>query len=292
IQNLMNQTSVCFDTETTDSDPLHAQLVGLSFSFEKGKGFYVPFPENQEEAKALAEKFIPFFENENIEKIGQNLKYDLRMLTKYGISVHGKLFDTMIAHYLINPDMRHTLDILSESYLKYSPKPIESLIGKKGKNQKTLRDIALEEVKEYSAESADVIFQLKEIFTGELDNAATKKVFDEIEIPLVKVLADMENEGIRVDTDFLKSLSISMSEEVKALEATIYAEAGEIFNLASPKQLGDILFDKLKIGGVKQKKTKTGQYATGEEILSYLAFDNQIVKDILDWRQLVKLQNT
>lgn len=292
LQNLQNQSSVCFDTETTGLDALHAELVGISFSFEKGKGFYVPFPENQEEAQALAAKFIPFFENEDIEKIGQNLKYDLKILSNYGITVKGKLFDTMIAHYLINPDMRHNMDILAETYLQYSPQSIEELIGKKGKNQKSMRDVALEEIKEYAVEDADVTFQLKELFTTELDNTGTKKLFDDIEIPLVKVLADMEREGIRVDVAFLQSLSQNLTEDIKKLEQNIYETAGEKFNLASPKQLGDILFDKLKIGGAKQKKTKTGQYATGEEILSYLAADNPIVKDILDWRQLVKLQNT
>lgn len=292
LQNLQNQSAVCFDTETTGLDALHAELVGISFSYEKGKGFYVPFPENQEEAQTLIEKFIPFFENESIEKIGQNLKYDLKILSNYNIKVEGKLFDTMIAHYLINPDMRHNMDILAETYLKYSPKSIEALIGKKGKNQKSMRDVDLEEIKEYAVEDADVTLQLKEIFTLELDKTSTKKLFEEIEIPLVKVLADMEKEGIRVDTDFLKSLSKTLDDDIKILEASIYETAGEKFNLASPKQLGDILFDKLKIGGVKQKKTKTGQYATGEEILSYLATENPIVKDILDWRQLIKLQNT
>jgi DNA polymerase-1 len=267
-------------------------LVGISFSFEKGKGFYVPFPENQEEAQILINKFIPFFENSTIEKIGQNLKYDLKILSNYNIKVEGKLFDTMIAHYLINPDMRHNMDILSETYLKYSPKSIEDLIGKKGKNQKSMRDIELEEIKEYAVEDADVTLQLREIFTLELDKTGTKKLFEEIEIPLVKVLADMEKEGIRVDVDFLKSLSKELDNDIKALEKTIYETAGHSFNLASPKQLGEVLFDKLKIGGAKQKKTKTGQYATGEEILSYLAVDYPVVKDILDWRQLIKLQNT
>ena len=292
LQNLQNQSSVCFDTETTGLDALHAELVGISFSFEKGKGFYVPFPENQEEAQILINKFIPFFENSTIEKIGQNLKYDLKILSNYNIKVEGKLFDTMIAHYLINPDMRHNMDILSETYLKYSPKSIENLIGKKGKNQKSMRDIELEEIKEYAVEDADVTLQLKEIFSSELDKTGTKKLFDEIEIPLVKVLADMEKEGIRVDVDFLKSLSKELDNDIKALEKTIYETAGHSFNLASPKQLGEVLFDKLKIGGAKQKKTKTGQYATGEEILSYLAVDYPVVKDILDWRQLIKLQNT
>jgi DNA polymerase-1 len=292
LQNLETQTSVCFDTETTGLDALHAELVGISFSYEKGKGFYVPFPENQEAAQVLVDKFIPFFENESIEKIGQNLKYDLKILSNYGVSVKGKLFDTMIAHYLINPDMRHNMDILSETYLKYAPKSIENLIGKKGKNQKSMRDVPLEEIKEYAVEDADVTLQLKEIFTVELEKTETKKLFEEIEIPLVKVLADMEKEGIRVDVAFLKSLSHDLGNDINKLEATIYEIAGEKFNLASPKQLGDILFDKLKIGGAKQKKTKTGQYATGEEILNYLVNEHEIVKAILDWRQLVKLQNT
>ena len=292
LQNLQNQKSVCFDTETTGLDALHAELVGISFSYEKGKGFYVPFPENQTETQTIIDKFIPFFENEAIEKVGQNLKYDLKILSNYNIKVKGNLFDTMIAHYLINPDMRHNMDILSETYLKYSPKSIEELIGKKGKNQKSMRDVTLDEIKEYAVEDADVTLQLKEIFTLELDKTETKKLFEEIEIPLIPVLADMEREGIRVDIDFLKSLSATLDKDVKDLEKNIYETAGEKFNLASPKQLGDILFDKLKIGGAKQKKTKTGQYATGEEVLSYLANENPIVKDILDWRQLIKLQNT
>ncbi|TDE05202.1 DNA polymerase I [Flavobacterium sandaracinum] len=292
LQNLQNQAAVCFDTETTGLDALHAELVGISFSYEKGKGFYVPFPENQEEAQTLIEKFVPFFENESIEKIGQNLKYDLKILSNYSVSVKGKLFDTMIAHYLINPDMRHNMDILAETYLKYAPQSIETLIGKKGKNQKSMRDVPVEDAKEYAVEDADVTLQLKEIFTLELDKTGTKKLFEEIEIPLVKVLADMEKEGIRLDVPFLKSLSQELNTDIKTLEAAIFEIAGEKFNLASPKQLGDILFDKLKIGGAKQKKTKTGQYATGEEILSFLAKDNEIVSAILDWRSLIKLQNT
>jgi DNA polymerase-1 len=292
LQKLQNQTSVCFDTETTGLDALHAELVGISFSYEKGRGFYVPFPENQKEAQDLINIFIPFFENRSIEKIGQNLKYDLKILSNYNIKVEGKLFDTMIAHYLLNPDMRHNMDILSETYLQYSPKSIEDLIGKKGKNQKSMRDVELEVIKEYAVEDADVTLQLKELFTLELDKTETKKLFEDIEIPLVKVLADMEKEGIRVDVDFLKSLSKELDIDIKSLEKSIYETAGHSFNLASPKQLGEVLFDKLKIGGAKQKKTKTGQYATGEEILSYLAVDYPIVAAILDWRQLIKLQNT
>ena len=292
LQNLMNQTSVSFDTETTGIDALNAELVGMSFSWEKGKGFYVPVPEDFEEAKALVEKFKPFFENENIEKIGQNVKYDLKVLSKYGIVIKGKLFDTMIAHYLINPDMRHNMDVLSETYLKYSPKSIETLIGKKGKGQLSMRDVALEDIKEYAAEDADVTLQLKEVFSPILDKAETKKLFEEIEIPLIPVLAAMEMEGINLDEEFLKKMSGEMQKDIAEFEQKIYETAGEKFNLASPKQLGEILFDKLKIGGAKQKKTKTGQYATGEEVLSYLANEHQIVKDILEWRQMVKLLST
>ena len=292
LQNLLNQTSVCFDTETTGIDALNAELVGISFSWNKGSAFYVPFPENRDEAQVLVDKFKPFFENENIEKIGQNIKYDLKILTNYGVQIKGKLFDTMIAHYLINPDMRHNMDVLSETYLKYSPKSIEDLIGKKGKNQLSMRDVSLEEIKEYAAEDADVTFQLKQNFSPILDKAETKKLFDEIEIPLIPVLAAMELEGINLNVTFLAAMSVEMAKESSELEQKIYETAGEKFNLASPKQLGDVLFDKMKIGGAKQKKTKTGQYATGEEILSYLANDNPIVKDILDWRQMVKLQST
>jgi DNA polymerase-1 len=292
LQNLNNQKAVCFDTETTGIDTLHAEIVGLAFSFEKNSGFYIPFPENQAEAQLLMDKFRSFFENENIEKIGQNLKYDLKILANYNMQVKGKLFDTMIAHYLINPDMRHNMNVLSETYLKYSPKSIEDLIGKKGKGQKSMREVSLEEIKEYAVEDADITIQLAEIFTKKLDDTNTKKLFDEIEIPLLPVLAAMETEGINLDVAFLKTMQTEMAIDIAKLESSIYEQAGEKFNLASPKQLGDILFDKLKIGGIKQKKTKTGQYATGEDVLSYLAKDNEIVGSILDWRSLIKLQNT
>lgn len=292
IRDMLKQPSICFDTETTGVDTLTAELVGMSFAWETGKAFYVPFPANRDEAQELVNKFIPFFEDENIEKVGQNLKYDIQILSNYGITVKGKIFDTMIAHYLINPDMRHGMDVLAETYLKYSPKSIEELIGKKGKNQKSMRDVELELIKEYAAEDADITLQLKEVFAPQLEATATRKLFDEIEIPLMPVLAAMEHEGINLDTDYLKQLSVELTNDAKTLEQRIYETAGESFNLASPKQLGEILFDKLKIGGAKQKKTKTGQYATGEEVLSYLSQEHPIVQDILDWRQLVKLQNT
>jgi len=292
VSNLLKQTSVSFDTETTGICALTAELVGMSFSWEKGKGFYVPVPADRNEAQAIVDKFRPFFEDESIEKIGQNLKYDLEILNNYGVTVKGKFFDTMIAHYLINPDMRHGMDILAETYLKYSPMPIESLIGKKGKGQKSMRDVELERIKEYAVEDADITLQLKEVFAPMLEKTGTKKLFDEIEIPLMPVLAAMETEGINLNVGYLKELSAILTADVKALEQRIYEAAGESFNLGSPKQLGEILFDKMKIGGAKQKKTKTGQYATGEEVLSYLANESPIVQDILDWRQLVKLQNT
>ncbi|WP_297332127.1 DNA polymerase I [Flavobacterium sp.] len=292
MRDMMQQKSVSFDTETTGICALTAELVGMSFSWEKGKGFYIPVPANRDEAKELLQKLVPFYESEEIEKVGQNLKYDIEVLSNYGITVKGKFFDTMIAHYLINPDMRHGMDILAETYLKYSPMPIESLIGKKGKNQKSMRDVELELIKEYAVEDADITLQLKEVFEPMLEQTLTRKLFDDIEIPLMPVLAAMEHEGINLDTAYLKQLSEVLTNDIKGLELKIYEAAGESFNLASPKQLGDILFDKLKIGGTKQKKTKTGQYATGEEVLSYLAKDNPIVQDILDWRQLIKLQNT
>ncbi|MBB1150591.1 MULTISPECIES: DNA polymerase I [unclassified Myroides] len=291
-QQLMQQKSVCFDTETTGLDPLTAELVGISFSFEKGTAFYVPLSANKDEVLETLAHFKPFFESETIEKIGQNLKYDIKVLKQYGIQVNHPLFDTMIAHYLINPDMRHNMDVLAETYLKYTPQPIEALLGKKGKNQKTMREIEVELVKEYAGEDADITFQLKQEFLPQLEATATLDLFKNIEIPLVSVLADMENEGIRLDVEFLQSLSSTLDSDIKQLEQAIYETAGETFNLASPKQLGDILFEKLQIGGAKPKKTKTGQYATGEEILSELAPKHQIVADILNWRQLIKLQNT
>lgn len=291
IKNLMQQTSVCFDTETTGINPITAELVGIAFSWEIGKGFYVPFPEDKNEAQGLIELLRPFFESKAIEKIGQNLKYDIKILAKYSIDVKGKLFDTMIAHYLINPDMRHNMDVLAETYLNYTPISITELLGKKGKNQLSMRDVALDKQTEYAVEDADITLQLKEHFQGELTEANTKKLFDELEIPLIKVLASMELEGINLDKDFLLSLSTDLDADIKTLETKIYAEAGEEFNIASPKQLGEILFDKMKLVD-KPKKTKTGQYATSEDILSYLAKDHEIIQSILNYRGLAKLKST
>jgi len=291
LKNLMQQTSVCFDTETTGINPITAELVGISFSWEVEKGFYIPFPENKEEAQELIEQLRPFFEAEHIEKIGQNLKYDIKVLAKYNIDIKGKLFDTMIAHYLINPDMRHNMDVLAETYLNYTPISIIELIGKKGKNQLSMRDVALDKQTEYAVEDADITLQLKQHFQNELTEANTKKLFDEIEIPLVKVLAAMELEGINLDASFLNSLADDLETDIKSLETKIYETAGEEFNIASPKQLGVILFEKLKLVD-KPKKTKTGQYSTAEDVLSYLAKDHDIIQHVLDYRGLAKLKST
>ena len=291
IKQLMNQTSVCFDTETTGLNPLNAELVGIAFSWEAHKGFYIPFPENFEEAQALIESFRPFFESTDIEKIGQNLKYDLKVLHKYRIDVKGPLFDTMIAHYLINADMRHNMEVLAETYLNYSPISIVDLIGKKGKNQLSMRDVSLEKLTEYAVEDADITFQLASHFKKELTDAEILKLFNDIEIPLVKVLASMELEGIKLDTEFLKSLSTDLNSDIASLETKIYEAAGETFNIASPKQLGVILFEKLKLVD-KPKKTKTGQYSTAEDVLSYLAKDHEIIQHILEYRGLAKLKST
>ncbi|MGS2727457.1 DNA polymerase I [Psychroserpens sp. BH13MA-6] len=291
VKNLMNQTSVCFDTETTGLNPLTAELVGISFSWEAGKGFYVPFPEEKEKAHELIEVLRPFFENEAIEKIGQNLKYDIKVLAKYHLDVKGKLFDTMLAHYLINPDMRHNMDVLAETYLNYTPISITELIGKKGKNQLSMREVPLDKQTEYAVEDADITLQLKEHFEKELGEANTQQLFDDIEIPLLRVLAAMELEGINLDKNFLNSLSEQLNNDIATLEKNIYDAAGEEFNIASPKQLGEVLFDKMKLVD-KPKKTKTGQYSTAEDVLSYLAKDHAIIQDILDYRGLAKLKST
>lgn len=291
IEKLMTQKSVCFDTETTSLNPLEAELVGIAFSWETGKGYYLPFPEDQEEAQKLIEELRPFFESEEIEKTGQNLKYDIKVLANYKVKVEGPLFDTMIAHYLINPDMRHNMDVLAETYLNYSPQPISELIGKKGKNQKSMREVPLDQQTEYASEDADITLQLKHFFDKELQEANTRKLFDEIEIPLVKVLAAMELEGIRLDQEYLGSLHEALENDIKELEEKIYSEAGEEFKISSPKQLGVILFEKLQLVK-KPKKTKTGQYSTSEDVLSSLAKDNPIIQHVLDYRGLVKLLNT
>lgn len=291
LKKLMQQTSVCFDTETTGLKALEVELIGIAFSYEIGKGYYVSLPENQEETKVILDEFRLFFENEKIEKIGHNLKYDLKVLSNYSINVKGKLFDTMIAHYLINPDMRHNMDMLAETYLNYQPVSITELIGKKGKNQLSMREIPLKDQIEYAVEDADITLQLKNHFTKELESGNVTKLFNDVELPLVSVLTAMEIEGININVDFLKELSIVLTADITRLEKGIYEQAGEEFNIASPKQLGIVLFENMKLV-VKPKKTKTGQYSTAEDVLSYLAKDHQIIRDIQEYRQYKKLQST
>lgn len=283
--------SFCFDSETTCIDANNCELVGLSFSIKTGDAWYVPFPENQKEALALVTAFKPVFENEKIQKSGQNLKYDILVLNWYNVQVRGQLFDTMIAHYLLDPDTRHNMDILAENYLGYKPVAITSLIGSKGKNQGNMRDVALEKIKEYAAEDADITLQLKEVFQPRLVEANVDKLFREVETPLIYVLADMEREGVRIDKEALDEYSLQLKMEIEQLETTIYEKAGVKFNIASPRQLGEVLFDKLQLDP-KAKKTKTGQYQTGEDILSALAGKSDIARDILDFRQLQKLKST
>ena len=291
LKKILSQKSVCFDTETTSLDSLQAELVGIAFSWDNHKGYYLSIPKDQHQSQKVIQEFRPFFENKEIEKIGHNLKYDLKVLLKNQIIVEGPLFDTMIAHYLINPDMRHNMNILAETYLNYKPQSITELIGKKGKNQISMREDDLVKQTEYSVEDADITFQLKHYFQRELSNANTLSLYDKVELPLVKVLASMESEGINLDTQFLKELSKTLFSDIKILEKNIFEEAGESFNLASPKQLGVILFDKLKLVE-KPKKTKTGQYSTAEDILSFLAKTHPIVAKIMEWRSLQKLQTT
>jgi DNA polymerase-1 len=291
LQNLLQQKSVCFDTETTSLVALQAELVGIAFCWEESKGFYLVLPENREEVLAILEPFKSFFEHPEIEKIGHNLKYDLKVLRNYDLKVNAPLFDTLIAHYLINPDMRHNMDVLAETYLDYIPQSITELIGKKGVNQGSMRDVPVEKQTEYAVEDADVTFQLKHHFAKEMEAAKTLDLYTKVELPLVKVLTAMECEGINLDVPFLEELSKNLTVDIQKLEEAIFTAAGETFNLASPKQLGPILFDKLKLVD-KPKKTKTGQYSTAEDVLSYLAKEHPIVSDILDWRSLKKLQNT
>ncbi|WP_420148316.1 DNA polymerase I [Spirosoma sp.] len=285
------QESICFDSETTAIDPVEADLVGMSFSYRKGEAFYVPVPADREEAQAIVDQFKPVFENPNIGKIGQNLKYDLLMLKKYGVEVQGKLFDTMIAHYLIEPEMRHNMDMMAMTYLNYSPVEIESLIGKKGKGQLTMRDVDVQKVVEYAGEDADVTLQLKETFAPRLEKDNLHKLFDQVEMPLVRVLTDLELEGVAIDTNALADLSATLDADMRQVQQEIFSIAGESFNIGSPKQLGEILFEKLKLDK-NAKKTKTGQYATGEEILSKLEAEHEIARKILDYRELIKLKNT
>ncbi|MEK6614840.1 MAG: DNA polymerase I, partial [Bacteroidota bacterium] len=291
IADLGKQKSFCFDTETTGTDAHNVELVGMSFAFKEKEAYYIPVPENYNDAHAIANEFKEVFGDESIEKIGQNIKYDMSVLKWYDIDIKGKLFDTMIAHYLIQPDMRHNMNLLSETYLNYSPISIETLIGKKGKNQLSMRTVPIELACEYAAEDADVTIQLHEKFLPMLKDTSTQKLFEEVEIPLVPVLAAMETEGVKIDTSVLKELSTELAKDIVISEKEIYSLAGQEFNISSPKQVGEILYDVLKIVE-KPQKTKTGQYATGEEVLEKLKGTHPVIDKILEYRELQKLKNT
>ncbi len=291
LDTLLTKTEICFDTETTNIDANEAELVGMSFSFTKGEGYYVPCPADKKETLAILEQFAPLFASTGINWVGQNLKYDMLVLKWYGIELKGNTFDTMLAHYLIEPEGRRSMDLLSAQYLGYEPVHIDELIGKKGKTQGNMRDVEVEKVKEYAAEDADITLQLKQAFVPLLKEKAVQRVFDEVENPLVRVLTDMEFEGVKIDVGFLNDYSKELEKDAKQFEENVYATAGVRFNLASPKQLGEVLFEILKIDP-KAKKTKTGQYATGEDVLQKLANNNPIVADILGFRELTKLKST
>jgi DNA polymerase-1 len=291
IAELSRQPEISFDTETTGVDANQAELVGMSFAYKTAEAYYIPFPADQSEAQQMVNEFKPLLENDAIIKIGQNIKYDLSILKRYGVELKGKLFDTMVAHFLIQPDMRHNMNVLAETYLNYSPVSIETLIGKKGKGQLDMRSVPIEQIKDYAAEDADVTYQLKTVFEPMLGKAHAQKLFEEIEVPLIPVLADMESEGISLDKSALNELSVGLQKDITSIEAEIQQLAGTPFNVSSPKQVGDILFEVLKIVE-KPKKTKTGQYATGEDVLVKLVGKHEIVGKILDYRELVKLKNT
>jgi DNA polymerase I len=291
IDTAIQQTEICFDSETTGLDANEAELVGLSFAIKEGEAYYVPCPADKESCIALLKKFQLLFDDTTKVWIGQNIKYDMLMLKWYGFELKGNIFDTMLAHYVIEPDGKRSMDALSAKYLGYQPVSITELIGKKGKGQGNMRDVEIEKIKEYAAEDADITLQLKNIFLPQLKTKSVEKVFYEVENPLVKVLTDMEFEGIRIDESFLNDYSRQLEVDAKKSEELVYEQAGVRFNLASPKQLGEVLFDKLKLDP-KAKKTKTGQYATGEDVLAKLAVSNKICDDILAFRELTKLKNT
>ncbi|MBS1597092.1 MAG: DNA polymerase I [Bacteroidetes bacterium] len=291
VKQLMLQPEICFDTETTGIDANDVELVGLSFAFIPGEAYYIPCPADQNTTKKILAQFAPLFNDEKKIWIGQNLKYDMLVLKWYDIEIKGEIFDTMLAHYVIEPDGKRGMDLLSAQYLKYEPVHIEELIGKKGKTQGNMRDVEIEKIKDYAAEDADITLQLKHVFTPLLKTKEVEKVFSEVENPLVKVLTSMEYEGIKIDVDFLKQYSKQLDNDAKEAEENVYKQAGVRFNLSSPKQLGEVLFEKLQLDP-KAKKTKTGQYATGEDVLLKLAHQNKIVDDILAYRELTKLKST
>ena len=290
-QKLITTQVLSLDTETTGTDPISAELVGMSFSYEENQAFYVPVPPDGEEAQKIVNIFKPVFENEKTVKVGQNIKYDLLVLENYGVTLKGKMFDTMIAHYVLQPELRHGMDYLAEIYLRYDTIKIEELIGPKGKNQKNMRDLPPNEVYKYACEDADVTLKLKNVLEGELAENGVKDLFEEIEMPLVPVLAYMERNGVRIDTEALKETSRHFTARMNQIEEEVHQLAGTNFNIASPKQVGEILFDKLKIVE-KAKKTKSGQYVTSEEVLESLKGKHEIVGKILEHRGLKKLLGT
>ena len=281
----------CFDTETTDINPLIAQLVGISFSFNLSEAYYVPFPQDKKLALEKLQKLIPLFQDQKILKIGQNVKYDLQVLNNYNIILGGKIFDTMIAHYLLQPELRHNLNYLSESYLKYKPVPIEELIGKKGSEQGNMRDVPLGIISDYACEDADLTWQLYQIFKEKLIQEGLQTLAESVEFPLIKVISDMEIAGISLDTNSLKNYAVQLTEEINKLEKEIFGLAGQEFNISSPKQLGEILFDKLKVSK-ETKRTKTKIYSTSEEVLLELTDKHPIIPKILEYRSLTKLLST
>jgi DNA polymerase-1 len=291
IAMLMKQPEISFDSETTGIDANRAELVGLSFCYKTGEGYYVPCSSNREQVLALLKKFSALFQREDVNWVGQNIKYDLLILKCYGVELKGRIFDTMLAHYVIDPEGKRGMDLLSAQYLGYEPVHIEELIGKKGKGQGTMRDVELDKIKEYAVEDADITLQLKNVFINELKSKEVEKVFYEVENPLVQVLKDLEFEGVKIDVDFLKDYSIELDKEARAAEELVYQQAGVRFNLSSPKQLGDVLFEKLKLDG-KAKKTKTGQYATGEDVLIKLSHLHPVPANVLIFRELSKLKST
>jgi len=291
LQELAAKNEIAFDTETTDIDANLADLVGMSFSFEKGTGYFVSVPADKAGVIKILDRFRPLFDREDVLWVGQNIKYDMMMLKWYGFALKGPIYDTMLANYVIDPDGKRSMDMLSMKYLGYQPVSIETLIGKKGKGQQSMRDAALEDVKEYAAEDADVTLQLKAAFDPLLVQKEVKRVFDEVENPLVPVLVDMEYEGVNLDVTFLKEYSGELQKDILQAEENIYKHAGVKFNIGSPKQLGEVLFEVMKIDA-GQKKTKTGQYATGEDILQKMRHKHQVVEDILAYRELTKLKST
>ena len=287
---LLKQTEICFDTETSSLDYFSLSIVGLSFSFNSGTGYYIPCPEDFDKARAICHKFRPVLEHDSILKIGQNIKFDMLVLKRYDVEVKAPLYDTMIAHYLVEPDMKHGMDYLSETYLGYTPVHIEELIGKKGKNQGSLRDVPIDKIAEYAAEDADITFQLKHVLAPMVEKHEVTGVLKDIELPLIPVLADMEYEGVKIDVDYLNAYSKELEQDMLMYRSAIFEIAGLEFNLDSPRQMGDVLFGHLKLP--VDKKTATGQHSTNEEVLSKLAQDYPIAEKILEYRELTKLKST